>query len=100
MAIVVPTSHSPRFRQSASASFMGNSPKPPHRYYQLMVVTAIQEIESAHAAAQRVVQTHERLVEFLRAGLTLAQVDAFIAETLKDLQCRSAFLNYSMQGHP
>jgi methionyl aminopeptidase len=65
-----------------------------------MVVTAVQEIESAHAAAQRVVRTHERLVEFLRAGQTLAEVDAFIAETLTDLQCRSAFLNYSMQGHP
>jgi methionyl aminopeptidase len=39
-------------------------------------------------------------VEFLRAGQTLAQVDEFVAQTLADLDCRSAFLNYTMQGHP
>jgi len=65
-----------------------------------MVVTAVQDIESAAAAAQRVVQTHERLVDFLRAGQTLAEIDSFVADTLKELDCRSAFLNYSMQGHP
>src|SRR5512145_1954917 len=65
-----------------------------------MVVTASQDIEAAAAAAQCVVRTHERLAEFLRAGQTLAEVDAFVARTLKELDCRSAFLNYSMQGHP
>lgn len=65
-----------------------------------MVVTASRDIEAAHAAAQRVVRAHERLVEFMRAGQTLAEVDAFIARTLRDLDCRSAFLSYSMQGHP
>ena len=65
-----------------------------------MVVTASQDIDSALAAAQRVVRVHERLVEFLRAGQTLAEIDSFVARALKDLDCRSAFLRYSMQGHP
>lgn len=65
-----------------------------------MVVTAAREIDSAYLAAQCVVRTHERLVEFLRAGLTLAEVDRFVAQTLEDLDCKSAFLKYSMQGHP
>ena len=34
-----------------------------------MVVTASADIDSAAAAAQCVVRTHERLVEFLEAGL-------------------------------
>jgi len=65
-----------------------------------MVVTAERDIEAAEAAAQCVVRTHERLVQFLRVGQTLAQIDSFVADTLKELDCRSAFLNYSMQGHP
>lgn len=64
-----------------------------------MVVTASQDIESAAVAAQRVVRIHERLAEFLHAGQTLAEIDAFVARTLKEMDCRSAFLNYSMQGH-
>src|SRR5689334_7493695 len=65
-----------------------------------MVVTASRDIDAALAAAQCVVRTHERLVEFICAGKTLADIDAYVAETLKELNCRSAFLNYSMQGHP
>lgn len=65
-----------------------------------MVVTAARDIEGATAAADCVVQTHERLVEFLRAGQTLAEIDAFVAQTLKDLDCRSAFLRYTIPGHP
>jgi len=47
-----------------------------------------------------VVRTHERVVEYLRAGQTLLDVDQFVARTITDLDCRSAFLHYSMQGHP
>src|SRR5687768_4284180 len=65
-----------------------------------MVVTAARDIDAAQEAAQRVVRVHERLVDFLHAGQTLAEIDAFVASTLKELDCRSAFLNYSMQGHP
>lgn len=65
-----------------------------------MVVTASRDIEAAQAAAQRVVQTHQRLVEFLRAGQTLAHIDAFVGRTLEELDCRSAFLNYKIHSHP
>ncbi len=65
-----------------------------------MVVTAARDVDCAYAAAQCVVRTHERVVEFLRAGQTLLEVDQFVARTLADLDCRSAFLHYSMQGHP
>ncbi len=65
-----------------------------------MVLTAQSDIDAAVAAAECVVLTHERLVGFLRAGQTLAEVDAFIAATLVDLDCTSAFLNYRVRGHP
>ncbi len=65
-----------------------------------MVISAEHDIESAHAAAQCVVRTHERLVEFLKAGQTLAQIDRFVSEVLSSLDCRSAFLRYRMKGHP
>ena len=65
-----------------------------------MVITAQREIDSAHAAARRVVETHERLVEFLRAGQTLAEIDRFVAETLASADSRSAFLRYKIKGHP
>jgi len=65
-----------------------------------MVVHAQQDIDGAAAAAQCVVRTHERIAEFLRAGLTLAEIDAFGAETLADLDCKSAFLRYKIPGHP
>ena len=65
-----------------------------------MVITAQREIDAALEAAQCVVQTHHRLVDYLRAGRTLAEIDRFVAETLHDLDCRSAFLGYRMKGHP
>jgi methionyl aminopeptidase len=65
-----------------------------------MTVTAVRDIEAAATAAQRVVRVHERLVEFLRAGQTLAQIDGFIAETLDDLECASAFYRYRIRGYP
>lgn len=65
-----------------------------------MVVTASRDIDAAVAAAQCVVRTHERLVDFLKAGQTLADIDSFVGATLKDLDCRSAFIGYQMQGHP
>ncbi len=65
-----------------------------------MVISARRDIEGAHVAAQRVVQVHQRLAGFLRAGQTLAQIDRFVAETLAELDCRSAFLHYRIKGHP
>lgn len=65
-----------------------------------MVVTAQRDIDAAAVAAQCVRDTHFRLVEELRAGLTLAQIDQRVAEILRDLNCRSAFLGYKIRGHP
>jgi len=65
-----------------------------------MAITAEQDIELAAAAAQCVVRTHERLAEFLSSGRTLADLDGFVARTLADLDCTSAFLRYKIPGHP
>jgi methionyl aminopeptidase len=58
------------------------------------------EADMAHRAAQKVVQTHQRLAEWLRVGVTLAQVDTFVARTLEELGCRSCFLRYRGRGLP
>jgi len=58
------------------------------------------DIELAYAAAQAVVQTHHRLADWLRVGMTLAQIDRFIADQLLDLQCRSCFLHYKVPRLP
>ena len=65
-----------------------------------MVINAKQDVLAAQAAAQCVVRTHERLVEYLQVGRTLAQIDQFVAEVLSSLDCRSAFLRYRMKNHP
>lgn len=65
-----------------------------------MVVTATADIEGAAAAADKVVQVHRHLIDHLRAGLTLAEIDGFIAQRLAQLHCRSAFLRYRIPGHP
>jgi len=58
------------------------------------------EGDAAHAAAQKVVEVHRRLAGFVKAGMTLAKVDAFVERTLTDLRCRSAFFGYRIKGHP
>jgi len=65
-----------------------------------MTITVQRDVETAYAAAQCVVRTHERLVEFIKAGQTLAQIDQFVAKMLDDLDCTSAFLRYRIPGHP
>lgn len=62
----------------------------------LLPLTAT-DVDLAYESAQKVVQTHRRLVEFLRPGLTLAAIDAFIARTLAELKCRSCFLDYRLK---
>lgn len=52
------------------------------------------DIDAAYAAAQKVVETHQRVAAFLKAGQTLFQIDAYVAKTLADLGCRSCFLDY------
>ena len=65
-----------------------------------MVVKRQRDVEAAGLAAQRVVDVHVALVEFLAAGQTLADIDTFIGQTLKALDCQSAFLRYRIPGHP
>ena len=66
-----------------------------------MLVTSPSDIEGATAAAACVVKAHQRLVEFLREGQTLAaEIDAFIGRTLADLQAPSCFVGYRIRGHP
>lgn len=58
------------------------------------------DADLAYDAAQRVVETHRRLVGFLKPGLTLGEIDRFVAVTLGDLKCRSCFLGYRVRGLP
>ena len=58
------------------------------------------DIAGATAAAERVVEVHRRLVEFMQAGQTLAEIDDFVGRTLRDLDSESAFKNYRVRGHP
>ncbi len=64
------------------------------------LITNPADIDLAYAAAQNVVETHRRLAGFLRAGQTLAQIDAFVAKTLDELGCKSCFLGYRVAGSP
>jgi len=52
------------------------------------------QVELAHEAAQRVVETHRRLVDFLRIGQRIPEIDDFVARTLAELGARSCFLGY------
>ena len=58
------------------------------------------EYDAATIAADHVSRTHHRLAEMLRPGLTLANIDGFIARTLEELGSRSAFLRYAIPGLP
>ena len=58
------------------------------------------EIEAARCAASCVVEVHRSLSEFLRAGLTLPEIDSFVAQRLRSLNCKSAFLKYRIPGQP
>ncbi len=58
------------------------------------------EADLAFAAAQCVVETHRRLVGFLRVGQTLPQIDAEVARILAALNCRSCFHLYKIPGKP
>jgi methionyl aminopeptidase len=58
------------------------------------------KLDQAAAAAEKVVVIHQRLAEWLRAGLTLAQVDAFVAEQLEDLGAKSCFKGYRVPRTP
>jgi len=58
------------------------------------------DADAAYTAAQKVVDVHKRLVDFLAHGQTLAQIDTFVAKTLDELGCKSCFLGYRAGGLP
>lgn len=59
------------------------------------------EIKSATTAAQCVVKVHQALTDFLRAGLTLPEIDVFVGNMLKSMNCKSAFYKYNeIPGQP
>jgi methionyl aminopeptidase len=58
------------------------------------------EIDAAKVSARHVVEIHKCLTEFLRAGVTLPEIDSFVASKLKQLKCKSAFLKYRIPGQP
>lgn len=58
------------------------------------------DADAAYTAAQKVVEVHTALAEFLAHGQTLGQIDAFVAETLEKLGCKSCFKGYRVGGLP
>lgn len=54
----------------------------------------------ARDAGQAVVETHRRLSDWLRIGVTLPEIDAFVAKTLDDLGGESCFRGYKVPGSP
>ncbi len=58
------------------------------------------EEAAAYDAAQAVVETHRRLSAWLHAGLTLAEIDRYVAQTLDSLGCESCFYGYKLPSLP
>ena len=58
------------------------------------------EVEAAKLSAGHVLEIHRQLTDYLRAGLTLSEVDSFVANKLRSLSCKSAFLKYKIPGQP
>lgn len=58
------------------------------------------QIELAARAARCVIETHEAVVDFLRQGQTLAEIDRFVGQTLGKLGCKSCFKGYRAGRHP
>ncbi|MGP1311034.1 MAG: type I methionyl aminopeptidase [Phycisphaerales bacterium] len=54
----------------------------------------------ARDAAGRVVEVHQRLVDFLAHGQTLLEIDQFVARTLESLKSTSAFRGYRIPRLP
>ena len=58
------------------------------------------DAKEARVSARHVVEIHNALTDFLRAGLTLPEIDAFVGSKLRDLKCKSAFHKYKIPGQP
>jgi methionyl aminopeptidase len=58
------------------------------------------EIDAAKCSAKHVVEIHQSLTEFIRAGITLSEIDSFVMGLLRKLKCKSAFHKYQIPGQP
>ena len=58
------------------------------------------DADAAYAAARCVVLTHQRLVQFIRVGHTLGQIDTEVARIFEDLRCKSCFRGYRVGRLP
>lgn len=58
------------------------------------------DADAALASAQKVVEVHRRIAEFMREGVTIAQIDAQVGRILSDLGCKSCFLGYKVPRTP
>ncbi|MBC8201560.1 MAG: M24 family metallopeptidase [Planctomycetes bacterium] len=58
------------------------------------------DIQAATLSAKHVVEIHKALSDYLRAGLTLPEIDSFVGEKLRSLKCKSAFYKYKIPGQP
>ncbi|MBL1218948.1 MAG: type I methionyl aminopeptidase [Planctomycetes bacterium] len=65
-----------------------------------MLITTQVDMDGAKTAAQIVVNIHQRLAEWLTAGVSLGRIDSFIAEHLNAAGAKSAFLGYRSGKHP
>ncbi len=59
-----------------------------------------QDAALARISAGKVVEIHQRLVDFLALGHTLLEIDQFVARTLESLHCTSAFRGYRIPRLP
>lgn len=59
-----------------------------------------QDAQLAREAAHKVVEVHQRLVDFLALGQTLLEIDQFVGKTLDSLKCVSAFKGYRIPRLP
>lgn len=59
-----------------------------------------QNTTDLHRACEMVVEIHKRLADFIKPGVTLAQIDTLVGQTLQDLGAKSAFLHYQIPRYP
>ena len=65
-----------------------------------MIAKNNEELIAARAAANCVCKIHESLAEFICAGKYLSEINSYVKDTIQSLNCKSAFIGYSMSGLP
>ena len=65
-----------------------------------MPIASQRERTAATRSAETVAYVHQHLVEFLRPGLTLPEIDEFVAARIAERGAKSCFLKYKIPRHP